>query len=56
MVRAYKNFHWSNGIETQSKLHCPHRSHFGFVDILVSTPNRLVFLLKQDPPAIDLSW
>uniref|UniRef100_A0A672HU03 ATP-dependent RNA helicase n=1 Tax=Salarias fasciatus TaxID=181472 RepID=A0A672HU03_SALFA len=24
-------------------------------DILVSTPNRLVFLLKQDPPAIDLS-
>ncbi|KAM8899548.1 putative ATP-dependent RNA helicase DDX52 isoform 2-T2 [Spinachia spinachia] len=24
-------------------------------DILVSTPNRLVFLLKQDPPALDLS-
>uniref|UniRef100_A0A669ELC1 Probable ATP-dependent RNA helicase DDX52 n=1 Tax=Oreochromis niloticus TaxID=8128 RepID=A0A669ELC1_ORENI len=24
-------------------------------DILVSTPNRLIFLLKQDPPAIDLS-
>ncbi|KAK5858494.1 hypothetical protein PBY51_002629 [Eleginops maclovinus] len=24
-------------------------------DILVSTPNRLVFLLNQDPPAIDLS-
>ncbi|XP_061595178.1 probable ATP-dependent RNA helicase DDX52 [Cololabis saira] len=24
-------------------------------DILVTTPNRLVFLLKQDPPAIDLS-
>ncbi|RVE63859.1 hypothetical protein OJAV_G00140580 [Oryzias javanicus] len=24
-------------------------------DIIVSTPNRLVFLLKQDPPAIDLS-
>ncbi|XP_034745309.1 probable ATP-dependent RNA helicase DDX52 [Etheostoma cragini] len=24
-------------------------------DILVSTPNRLVYLLKQDPPALDLS-
>ncbi|XP_034034282.1 probable ATP-dependent RNA helicase DDX52 isoform X2 [Thalassophryne amazonica] len=24
-------------------------------DILVSTPNRLIFLLKQDPPALDLS-
>ncbi|KAI3373663.1 hypothetical protein L3Q82_022253, partial [Scortum barcoo] len=24
-------------------------------DILVSTPNRIVFLLKQDPPALDLS-
>uniref|UniRef100_A0A8C2XCE1 Probable ATP-dependent RNA helicase DDX52 n=2 Tax=Cyclopterus lumpus TaxID=8103 RepID=A0A8C2XCE1_CYCLU len=24
-------------------------------DILVSTPNRLVFLLKQDPPALDFS-
>ncbi|XP_019725208.1 putative ATP-dependent RNA helicase DDX52 [Hippocampus comes] len=24
-------------------------------DVLISTPNRLVFLLKQDPPAIDLS-
>ncbi|XP_041864657.1 probable ATP-dependent RNA helicase DDX52 [Melanotaenia boesemani] len=24
-------------------------------DILVSTPNRLIFLLKQDPPAINLS-
>lgn len=24
-------------------------------DILVSTPNRVVFLLKQDPPALDLS-
>ncbi|XP_067350939.1 probable ATP-dependent RNA helicase DDX52 isoform X2 [Channa argus] len=24
-------------------------------DLLVSTPNRLIFLLKQDPPAIDLS-
>ncbi|XP_040908099.1 probable ATP-dependent RNA helicase DDX52 [Toxotes jaculatrix] len=24
-------------------------------DILVSTPNRLIFLLNQDPPAIDLS-
>ncbi|KAM6907532.1 putative ATP-dependent RNA helicase DDX52 [Xenentodon cancila] len=24
-------------------------------DILVTTPNRLIFLLKQDPPAIDLS-
>ncbi|KAM6983749.1 putative ATP-dependent RNA helicase DDX52 [Tautogolabrus adspersus] len=24
-------------------------------DILVSTPNRLVFLLQQDPPALDLS-
>ncbi|XP_069002498.1 probable ATP-dependent RNA helicase DDX52 [Embiotoca jacksoni] len=24
-------------------------------DILVSTPNRIIFLLKQDPPAIDLS-
>ncbi|KAM9847243.1 putative ATP-dependent RNA helicase DDX52 [Aulostomus maculatus] len=24
-------------------------------DILISTPNRLVFLLQQDPPAIDLS-
>ncbi|KAK2828641.1 hypothetical protein Q5P01_019675 [Channa striata] len=24
-------------------------------DILVSTPNRLIFLLKQDPPAIDLT-
>uniref|UniRef100_H2V3E7 Probable ATP-dependent RNA helicase DDX52 n=1 Tax=Takifugu rubripes TaxID=31033 RepID=H2V3E7_TAKRU len=24
-------------------------------DILISTPNRLVFLLKQDPPALDLS-
>ncbi|KAG7515253.1 putative ATP-dependent RNA helicase DDX52 [Solea senegalensis] len=24
-------------------------------DVLVSTPNRLVFLLKQDPPALDLS-
>ncbi|XP_068456902.1 probable ATP-dependent RNA helicase DDX52 [Clinocottus analis] len=24
-------------------------------DILVSTPNRLVFLLKQDPPALELS-
>ncbi|XP_061659600.1 probable ATP-dependent RNA helicase DDX52 [Syngnathoides biaculeatus] len=24
-------------------------------DILISTPNRLIFLLKQDPPAIDLS-
>ncbi|KAM9788500.1 putative ATP-dependent RNA helicase DDX52 [Neosynchiropus ocellatus] len=24
-------------------------------DILISTPNRLVFLLKQDPPAVDLS-
>ncbi|XP_062448386.1 probable ATP-dependent RNA helicase DDX52 [Rhea pennata] len=24
-------------------------------DILVTTPNRLVYLLKQDPPAIDLS-
>uniref|UniRef100_A0A1A8J9Y5 Probable ATP-dependent RNA helicase DDX52 n=2 Tax=Nothobranchius kuhntae TaxID=321403 RepID=A0A1A8J9Y5_NOTKU len=24
-------------------------------DILVSTPNRLIYLLKQDPPAVDLS-
>uniref|UniRef100_UPI003AAA21CC probable ATP-dependent RNA helicase DDX52 isoform X1 n=1 Tax=Centroberyx gerrardi TaxID=166262 RepID=UPI003AAA21CC len=24
-------------------------------DILVSTPNRIIFLLKQDPPALDLS-
>ncbi|XP_061608598.1 probable ATP-dependent RNA helicase DDX52 [Phyllopteryx taeniolatus] len=24
-------------------------------DVLISTPNRLVFLLKQEPPAIDLS-
>ncbi|KAM8835023.1 putative ATP-dependent RNA helicase DDX52 [Synchiropus picturatus] len=24
-------------------------------DLLISTPNRLVFLLKQDPPAVDLS-
>nr|XP_061801658.1 probable ATP-dependent RNA helicase DDX52 [Nerophis lumbriciformis] len=24
-------------------------------DVLISTPNRLVFMLKQDPPAIDLS-
>uniref|UniRef100_H3BZU3 Probable ATP-dependent RNA helicase DDX52 n=1 Tax=Tetraodon nigroviridis TaxID=99883 RepID=H3BZU3_TETNG len=24
-------------------------------DILISTPNRLIFLLKQDPPALDLS-
>uniref|UniRef100_UPI00398F2CD6 probable ATP-dependent RNA helicase DDX52 isoform X2 n=1 Tax=Pristiophorus japonicus TaxID=55135 RepID=UPI00398F2CD6 len=24
-------------------------------DILVSTPNRLIYLLKQDPPALDLS-
>lgn len=23
-------------------------------DILISTPNRLIFLLKQDPPALDL--
>lgn len=26
-----------------------------FLDILVTTPNRLVYLLKQDPPALDLS-
>lgn len=24
-------------------------------DILVTTPNRLIYLLKEDPPAIDLS-
>lgn len=25
------------------------------IDILVTTPNRLIYLLKQDPPAIDLT-
>lgn len=36
--------------------------HWGFfffpsfsIDILVTTPNRLIYLLKQDPPAIDLT-
>lgn len=34
-----------------------HHSHLVFLctDILVSTPNRLIFLLQQDPPAVDLS-
>lgn len=26
-----------------------------FSDILVTTPNRLIYLLNQDPPAVDLS-
>lgn len=30
-------------------------SHIFPADILISTPNRLIFLLKQDPPALDLS-
>ena len=25
------------------------------IDILVTTPNRLIYLLKQDPPGIDLT-
>jgi ATP-dependent RNA helicase DDX52/ROK1 len=31
-------------------------SYFGsiFVDILVTTPNRLVHMLQQDPPAVEL--
>lgn len=30
-------------------------SYILHADILISTPNRLIFLLKQDPPALDLS-
>lgn len=29
--------------------------HLFFLDILIATPNRLVHLLKQDPPGINLS-
>lgn len=26
-----------------------------FIDILIATPNRLVFLLQQDQPAVELN-
>lgn len=28
---------------------------FVFKDILIATPNRLVFLLQQEPPAVELN-
>lgn len=32
----------------------PH-SYISFSDVLVTTPNRLIYLLNQEPPAVDLS-
>ena len=38
-----------------SLLTCWFSFFFFLIDILVTTPNRLIYLLKQDPPAIDLT-
>nr|XP_032635187.1 probable ATP-dependent RNA helicase DDX52 [Chelonoidis abingdonii] len=42
--------------ESNQKFGPNHLNYFAFsVDILVTTPNRLIYLLKQDPPVIDLT-